>query len=656
KAVPPALGLVSLYQAAAETLARDGKPDEAVILLREGIDQCGGGRNSYKLVESVILISSDIGRSNLANSLTLSSQQNFYADIVSHISQDEFAAAANIAKSGVEEFPEYFALATQGAFASVACGRMDQAREFLDKKAREIDFSKGSSVAWLTALIEIKSGNVGNAKRYLDVYSGRTHLDEEISLETLLVYWIDSCLDFGSSLSYHFPRIPILISGLDHILIRHQYFNHRGGNESAFGHHKVEILDMDTQQERKAEKRTASFLAVATEWSSGRGGLSTFNRQLCVALSQAGAQVACIVLEATSQEIVAAKELGVTLVEAPRGTGLSDEQRLINKPLDLNEFNPDFLIGHGRITGPVAASLQANHYQSARRVHFIHMAPDEIEPYKLDREDQAGMRAQDRTELEVDLARTATCVVAVGPRLHGRFATYLAGYDDTKSPLRFDPGFDVKRPQERKPPEGDPWQVLLVARAEDVHLKGLDTAASAVAKVARERLAVLPRIELVIRGAKSDGMDKLRSELLQKAGPNRLELSVRAFTVSDERLRADLQSASLVLMPSRSEGFGLVGVEAIVAGAPALVSADSGLAQLLREDLSPDQVARLVVKMDGTPDELCERWANAIERVLADREASFRRAAEIRNIMADKKTWLNEAKKLLAALTAGSTN
>ena len=379
--------------------------------------------------------------------------------------------------------------------------------------------------------------------------------------------------------------------------------------------------------------------------------MSTFNRQLCVALAQAGAKVACIVLEAKDEEVSAAAQDGVKLVEANRGPGLTEEQRIIGKPADLEGFAPDFLIGHGRITGPAAAALHANHFPAARRIHFVHMAPDEIEPYKLDRVDQAGMRAQERTEIEEDLGRSAAFVVAVGPRLHGRFSTYLSGYKDTPPPMRFDPGFDVGTSGQRHPPEGDPWQVLLLGRAEDVQLKGLDTAASAVAKASRERAVGLPRLELVIRGAQPNQMDELRENLLQKVGNDRLEIVIRAFTVSDDRLQADLRRASLVLMPSKKEGFGLVGVEAIIAGTPVLISAESGLGQLLREQLPAEQVSRVVVEMDGDEERLRDRWAGAIVRMLADREASFKRAAEIREVMAAQKTWRREVENFLAVLT-----
>ena len=499
------------------------------------------------------------------------------------------------------------------------------------------------------AAIELKSGNSRLAKDYLDIFAGRAHVEADVSVGTLLSYWKASCQEFGSALSYHFPRIPGTISGMADELVRHRYLKGGAGPQAAaVPTGSTPIEGIRVVQERR--QQTVRILSVATEWSSGRGGLSTFNRQLCIALARVGADVVCVVLEAAVEEIAAAARHGVRLVVAVRGPGLTEEQRIVGKPAALEGFEPDILIGHGRITGPAAGALQAAHFKTTRRVHFVHMAPDEIEPYKLNRTDQASMRAQDRTEIEVDLARTAARVVAVGPRLHGRLLTYFSGYIGTPRPLQFDPGFDLVDGTMRTPPEGDPWHILLLGRAEDVHLKGLDTAAAAVAKAARGRAVGLPRLELVVRGAQLHEMDNLRTDLVRKFGTDRVGIVIRAFTVDDQKLQADMRSASLVLMPSRAEGFGLVGVEAIVAGTPVLVSAESGLGEFLRKHLSVEQASRVVVEMSGDDRELRDRWAGAIERMLADREASFRRAEEIRKTLAEKKTWRDAAEHLLAEL------
>ena len=651
KVVLPTQNLVSLYQAASEILARDGKADEAVTLLCMGHDRIGDRYNGYKLVESAFLVATDIGRFDLTDAFTLSSKQKALANVLSLISRDQFTEAAECANSEVEKAPRYFTLLMQGVFANLACGAIIEARRLIGTWCGEINIDRGSATAWIFALLEILSGNTEAAKRCLDAFSDRVHTDEEVSVETLLGYWIRSCGEFGSALSYQFPRIPSSISGSDHSFARHQYFSSQIYRGAAHAPLEMETSRMEAGTSQITKQGIVSVLVVASEWFSRCGGLSTFNRQFCGALAQAGARVACVLPEASIEEKVAADALSVILVEAPPGTGLSDEQRLISKPRDLEKFVPDFLVGHGRFTGPLAASLQRNHYQSARLIHFVHTAPDEIEPYKVGREDQAGIRAQERTEIEQELCKTADHVVAVGPRLHGRSKTYLDGYENASPPLRFDPGFDVAQFQERKPPEGVPWQVLLLGRAEDVHLKGLDIAVSAVAEADQERSRALPRLELVIRGTKPNEMDKLRKCLKDEISFSRLNIVPRAFTVCDEELKADFRRASLVLMPSRAEGFGLCGVEAIIEGTPVLVSAESGLGQLLWEQLSSEQASRVVVQMDGDDQEIVRRWATAISRMLGDREASFSRASEIRKLLAIENTWRNAVEKLLAEIT-----
>ena len=53
-------------------------------------------------------------------------------------------------------------------------------------------------------------------------------------------------------------------------------------------------------------ERVLSVLAVATEWESRHGGLSTFNRELCKALVSIGHTVMCLVPSASESEVQAA--------------------------------------------------------------------------------------------------------------------------------------------------------------------------------------------------------------------------------------------------------------------------------------------------------------------------------------------------------------
>lgn len=393
-------------------------------------------------------------------------------------------------------------------------------------------------------------------------------------------------------------------------------------------------------------ERRYRFLAVGTEWNSGAGGLSTLNRELCVALSAAGHDVYCHVLTATAHEQKTAEAAGVKLVEAPRGTGTPQEASLARKPNVPPEWRPDIVIGHGRVTGPAAAIIVDDHFPDAARMHFIHMAPDEIEWFKLDRTDDAGQRADERTKIERNLAASAQFVAAIGPRLHNRFLTELA--DTSISPIRVDPGFDNSDVTPLQAPGGAPHRILLAGRTEDVEIKGLDIAAKALGELSA-RWTGTP-FELTVRGAPSEESAKLRARLLKLSGIPGMNLVVRPFSSSLEDLAGDYRRSSLVIMPSRREGFGLVGLEAICAGVPVLVSAQSGLGEILTELLPPEGAARTVVAVTNDLRADSTAWARAIERVLLDRDTAFIHASALRAKLAREVTWAHSVRALMTAI------
>ena len=59
-------------------------------------------------------------------------------------------------------------------------------------------------------------------------------------------------------------------------------------------------------------------------------------------------------------------------------------------------------------------------------------------------------------------------------------------------------------------------------------------------------------------------------------------LRVRGFVQDRESLKRLFQEVDLVVMPSRTEGFGLTGFEAMLAGLPVFVSRNSGFGEALR--------------------------------------------------------------------------
>jgi glycosyltransferase involved in cell wall biosynthesis len=389
------------------------------------------------------------------------------------------------------------------------------------------------------------------------------------------------------------------------------------------------------------------IVVLATEWFSAHGGLSTFNRRICAALAAAGAEVFCVVLKASQPEIDDARAAGVMLAGAPATPGGSERDALMRRPPLPAGAAPDVIIGHGRVTGPAAKAVAEDHYPGAARLHVVHMAPDEIEWLKLDRDDDAGERAEKRTRAELELGRDATRVVAVGPRLWKLLSREMSVFPGTRPPLRLDPGFDAVGPAVRHPPPGEPFQVLLLGRLEDSEIKGLDLAARAVAVAVSLRGPGAPEIELLVRGAPGGESAKMRAAIREWAGLPGLRVVVRPYSTDAGRLDQDLRRATVVLMPSRAEGFGLVGSEAIVVGTPVLVSGRSGLGELLQEVLPQEMSARAVCPVSGDDDRDAQVWGHSIAAVLRDREAAFRDAALLRRKMAGERTWAMAAEQLL---------
>lgn len=382
------------------------------------------------------------------------------------------------------------------------------------------------------------------------------------------------------------------------------------------------------------------ILVVGTEWDSRHGGLSTLNRNLCIGLVSAGHDVICLVPESTIQEREEAAKADVRLISPKPEPGLEGTERLLVNTSLPDGFSPNFVIGHDRKTGQ-HANILAQQYANANFVLFVHTRPENIEWYKdkLGSDDSASS-AEDRRLLQSKLASSAALVVGVGPTLTLKARSDVYLMDPAPIVHRLDPGFfPVSRPKQL-PPE---FLCLLLGRADDFKLKGLDIAAKALGEVARRgRLPTQPR--LIVRGAPLGTGQELRDQLVQISG-GKLDVEVRNYSEQMDLLVRDIQMASLVLMPSRSEGFGLVALEAIAAKTPVLVSDRSGIAALLKE-LLPDDSPRVIVETQDDLEISAREWERSIEAVLMDRDAAFARAEALQEKLGGVLDWKTAIRNL----------
>ncbi len=147
------------------------------------------------------------------------------------------------------------------------------------------------------------------------------------------------------------------------------------------------------------------------------------------------------------------------------------------------------------------------------------------------------------------------------------------------------------------------------------------------------------RPSLIVRGAEPGKGDLLRNRLVAWAASPGVEIRTREYVADTERQEQDIKTASLLLMPSRSEGFGLVGVEALAVGTPILITEKSGLAELIREHCPPDVARRCIVPVTGYLETDAPVWERHIDFVMRDRRAAFGNAADMAMMLSKKLTW-----------------
>lgn len=369
------------------------------------------------------------------------------------------------------------------------------------------------------------------------------------------------------------------------------------------------------------------ILILATEWESRHGGLSSFNRTFCRFLAADGCEVYCYLPKTPSaKEQEEADSLSVRLV-GPRDSFQSDalgEKYLLcfppNIPIDLEI---DWIIGHGHVTGPAALVQKLNSFPRARLAHVVHVAPGTTEWFKGDEEgSSAAAKAENRERLELDIATKADLVIAVGPLLKREIANLLNG--ETHKIYQLNPGLNFTGSSLRTPPEGE--HCLFLGRAEDYRLKGLDIAMRAFALATDGRT---PRPVFVVRGAEVNSSNILRKRLASWSRTHGCDIRVREYSPNADLLWNDLHRSTMLMMPSRAEGFGLVALEALGAGVPFLASMNSGFAELIREKFD-DKFNDFLLPVVDDQEIDAAVWSKAIGQIIEAPHQAFRRIHSLR--------------------------
>ena len=309
---------------------------------------------------------------------------------------------------------------------------------------------------------------------------------------------------------------------------------------------------------------------LASEWASTKGGFSSINRELAIQLAKfSNVEVTFFLPKCSDEDKKAAASHGVSILEAERIPGYSDELDWLSIPPE--HLRIDVVVGHGVKLGRPAQFIQMCH--RCKYVLIVHDDPEELERNKFYEDPIARVEWKHRNEVE--LCQRADFVVAVGPKLTQAFRSYLRWCKKESDIFEFTPGvfadFSSVQPVAVKTKY---CRVLMFGRgdAEDFKLKRFDIAARSV--------AALADTVLVFVGA-PNGKHELIATHFFNLGIPANRLMVRGYVDSREYLKRLFCEVDLVLMPSRTEGFGLSGLEALSAGLPVIVSKNSGFGEAL---------------------------------------------------------------------------
>ncbi|XP_067020800.1 uncharacterized protein [Acropora muricata] len=381
---------------------------------------------------------------------------------------------------------------------------------------------------------------------------------------------------------------------------------------------------------------------LASEWKSSAGGLSTLNRELAIHLAQIpSVRVSLFVPEGAcnDEDKREARSFGISILDAKKFVGLDPLFWLSNPPQD---HKIDVIVGHGVKLGCQVQLIKRNaQFQNCKWVHVVHTAPEDLSICK----DYGSpiSRGEKKHWDEIGLCRGADLVVLVGPKLRKAYHSYLQECKKNEDFFELTPGLFEREfgdllqvPKDEK----DHFNVLLCGRGdeEELEVEGCNIAVKAFAD---KRLKGKHYFLLVV-GSPEGKQDEVRQRLL-KYGITDEQLIVRECVKRREMMKDLLCEVDTVVMPSKSEGFGLVALEALSAGLPVLVGKNSGFARAIK-NIPLGQCS--IVRNSEDP----VRWAEAIENVRDRHEVVLKESEILKKHYNEKYRWKTQCKELVDRL------
>ncbi|XP_015747144.1 PREDICTED: uncharacterized protein LOC107326906 [Acropora digitifera] len=370
--------------------------------------------------------------------------------------------------------------------------------------------------------------------------------------------------------------------------------------------------------------RKLKVTLLSYEWSPSKVGLSAINRELAIQLAKNdNVEVTMYLPLCTEEEERAAAGFGVCLLKAKKRPGYDPIDWLASVPKD---HHIDVVISHGIHLGRQVLSIKELH-PDCKWIQVVHTDPEELAMFK----DYAGptVKGVKKHLAEVELCELADQVLAVGAKLTEAFACYLRSCGKDQDVINLTPGiFSEFANINHGVEERETFRVLVFGcgDSEDFQVKGYDIAARAVSMLKDQERS----FKLVFVGAPDGEQEKVKERFLRE-GISPFQLIVRSAK-ERRQLAEQFYQADLFMMPSRTEGFGVAALEALSAGLPVLVSANSGIGKALKKVPTGSY---FVVNSENP-----KRWAEAIRTICSkEREVRLNEAILLRQSYAATYRW-----------------
>jgi len=382
---------------------------------------------------------------------------------------------------------------------------------------------------------------------------------------------------------------------------------------------------------------------TASLGQNANGGLNVYVREVCSAFSDRGIATDVFTrLQSPDDPAIEALAPLSRVIYLPAGMGL-DKYSLLNEVPAFasrvasfaarEEIQYDLLFSHYWLSGEVACLLRPQ--LAAGWAHVAHTL-GQVKNQHL----ASGARPEPaiRIRVESEIAQQADLLIVSTPDEGEELVNAYGANADRV--FIVPPGVDLAtfRPLDRAEARrkigfGGPL-VLFVGRLE--RLKGVDIAIRALSLLSDR---ANPDLRLVVLGEDSRDGDESEKERL-KAIASTLGVRDRVDflgSVAHHELPYFYSAADVCVMPSYSESFGLVGLEAQACGCPVVASDVPGLRSVVR-----DGVSGYLIDGDDPA-----QYADRIGRLLADHELAQQMGRRA-SMLAQRFSWTRTADRLEA--------